>query len=198
MSPRGRPRAFDRDAALDTAMRAFWEHGYEATSVSDLTAAMGIGSPSLYAAFGGKEALFRESVDHYVRRYGQQAVEELDREPVVRRAVEAMLLANVGLYTDPALPPGCMVVDAATNCAPGNDAVREFLAEQRRVTRERVAARLRRAVAEGELPAEADLDALVAFCETVRNGLSHLARDGRSADELRSVVAVAMNAWPGG
>lgn len=179
-------------------MRAFWEHGYEATSVSDLTAAMGIGSPSLYAAFGGKEALFRESVDHYVRRYGQQAVEELDREPVVRRAVEAMLLANVGLYTDPALPPGCMVVDAATNCAPGNDAVREFLAEQRRVTRERVAARLRRAVAEGELPAEADLDALVAFCETVRNGLSHLARDGRSADELRSVVAVAMNAWPGG
>ncbi|GAA1244555.1 TetR/AcrR family transcriptional regulator [Prauserella halophila] len=196
MSPRGRPRAFDREAALDAAMRMFWEYGYEATSVSGLTAAMGIGSPSLYAAFGDKEALFREAVEHYVRHYGWQAVDELDREPVVRRAVQAMLLANAGLYTDPALPRGCMVVDAATNCAPGNDAVREFLAGQRRVTRERIAARLQRAVAEGELPADADLDALVGFCETVRNGLSNLARDGRSAGELRSIVDLAMNAWP--
>src|SRR5438128_2813799 len=85
--PRGRPRSFDRETALEKAVMAFWEHGYEATSVSGLTHVMGIGAPSLYAAFGDKRALFEEVVTVYGERYGSFGDRALAEEPTARAAV---------------------------------------------------------------------------------------------------------------
>jgi AcrR family transcriptional regulator len=196
MAARGRPRSFDREAVLLKAMRMFWEQGYEATSMTELTVAMGISPPSLYAAFGSKEGLFREAVDLYGRT---EAVTDLAlREgATAREAVDGMLRGNAVVYTDPAKPAGCMVVLAATNCTAENEGVRELLAESRRATRRSVRERLERGIAEGDLPPGTDTDALAGFCTTVLHGMSVQARDGFSRRDLLDVVDSAMSAWDG-
>lgn len=197
MAARGRPRSFDRDEALRRAMRRFWESGYEATSVSDLTEAMGINSPSLYAAFGSKEELFREAVTLYAATEGASAVRWLDDEPTARTAVESMLRANATAFTDPDKPPGCMIVLSGVNCSEENASVWNFLAETRRSDHARLRERLDRAVADGDLPAGADTTGLAAFYTTVLYGLSIQARDGATRAELHAVVDAAMAAWDG-
>lgn len=114
---RGRPRSFDRETALEKALLAFWEHGYEATSVSDLTRVMGIGAPSLYAAFGDKRSLFEEAVRVYGTEHGSFADRALAEEPTARAAVERTLREAATAYTEPGHPHGCLVVHAATNCS---------------------------------------------------------------------------------
>ncbi|SFQ25093.1 DNA-binding transcriptional regulator, AcrR family [Amycolatopsis arida] len=195
MSPRGRPRGFDRDAALAAAMRVFWERGYDGASLADLTAAMRINSPSLYAAFGGKEALFREAVALYGATHGGHTRRALTEKPTARAAIEAMLRDNLAAYTDPALPPGCMVVLAATTATPANHGVREHLATLRRETLADIRTRLDRGVADGDLPAGVDTAAMATFYGTVLFGLSIQARDGRATGELAAVVDAAMGAW---
>lgn len=195
MAGRGRPRGFDRDAALEQAMRMFWERGYEATSLSDLTGAMGLRPPSLYAAFGSKEQLFREAVARYQATTGSVTPEALREHATARASVEAALRGNACNYTDPDLPPGCMVVLAATNCTEDNRGVRDFLAGKRRATVDAVRARLDRGVTEGDLPPGTDTAALAAFCTTVLHGLSVQARDGVTRGELLGVVDSAMAAW---
>ncbi|GAA3807666.1 MULTISPECIES: TetR/AcrR family transcriptional regulator [Amycolatopsis] len=192
MSPRGRPRTFDRDAALDEAMYVFWERGYEGTSLSDLTAAMKIGSPSLYAAFGGKEALFREAIERYGERFGQRPPEG----ETARDAVEAWLRESARGYVEAGHPRGCMVVLAALNCTEQNRPVREFLAAKRRNNLIGVAARLRRAVAEGDLPEDADVEGIVRFYGTILHGMSIQARDGAELADLEAVIDTAMTVWP--
>lgn len=140
MSPRGRPRAFDREHALTQAMLVFWERGYEGASLTELTEAMGIKPPSLYAAFGDKEALFREAIEHYKSAYGQHTTRALTEEPTARAAVEALLRNNACTYVEPGHPKGCMVVLAATNCTPANAPVWEFLAASRDDVRRRLCA----------------------------------------------------------
>lgn len=195
MAGRGRPRAFDRDTALRRAMEVFWKQGYEATSMTDLTAAMGIASPSLYAAFGSKEALFKEAVALYDATEGAPMAQALTEIPTARDAVEAVLRHNARAYAAEGSPHGCMVVLAATNCSPANAPVQEYLATWRKAGAEMMARRLERAVAEGELPAGTDTDAVAVFYTTVIHGMSVQARDGASHASLDATVDRAMAAW---
>lgn len=144
---RGRPRSFDRDAALDKAMLAFWERGYEATSIADLTASLGIGAPSLYAAFGDKRKLFDEVVAVYGCRYGDFASVALAEEPTARAAVARILREAAEIYTDPAHPRGCMVISAAINTT--SDEVAQALRERRNANLVMFESRIRADVATG-------------------------------------------------
>lgn len=147
--PRGRPRSFDRATALEKAILAFWEHGYEATSVSDLTRVMDIGAPSLYAAFGDKRSLFEEVVKEYGVRYGSFGDRALAEEPTARAAFARMLREAAVAYTDPGHPHGCLVVHAATNCS--TPEVEESLRERRNANIAAFESRIRADMAAGEL-----------------------------------------------
>ncbi|AYY12881.1 TetR/AcrR family transcriptional regulator [Actinobacteria bacterium YIM 96077] len=195
MADRGRPRSFDRDAALRQAMELFWEHGYEGVAISDLTRAMGINTPSLYSAFHGKAALFREALDLYARTAGSMTDRALAEEPTARRAVEAILRGNATLYAQPGRPSGCMFVLSATNYSTKSSEVHDFVAEQRRKTVAAIERRLARGVREGELPAGTDVGAMAAFYGTVLHGMAIEARDGVSRTTLESIVDSAMLAW---
>lgn len=195
MAVRGRPRGFDREAALRLAMEAFWEHGYEGTSIGDLTARMGIRPPSLYAAFGSKEALFREAVALYEGMEGEPALAALREAPTAIAGIEAMLRANVRSYTAPDKPKGCMVVLAATTYTPSTEGIRDFLAEQRRAGTAAVRERLERGQAEGDVPPGADTAALAAYVMSVQFGLSLQARDGATREELDTVVDCVLAGW---
>ncbi|WP_079042701.1 TetR/AcrR family transcriptional regulator [Streptomyces albus] len=151
MAGRGRPRAFDRDAALREAMCVFWRRGYEAASLAELTEAMGIRPPSLYAAFGSKEQLFREAVDLYMRTEGALTPRALDEAATAREGIHRALAGNACGYTEPGKPSGCMIVLAATNCTPEHAGVQELLADARCGTQRRFRDRLARGVAEGDV-----------------------------------------------
>ncbi|MGW5381836.1 TetR/AcrR family transcriptional regulator [Nocardia sp. NPDC003963] len=187
----GRPRGFDRDAALHTAMYLFWEHGYEGVSISDLTTAMGIGARSLYTAFGSKEELFGEAV----ALYGSATPRPMDRQPTARDAVEAMLRQRVDANLDPATPLGCMVVLAATNVTPDNMRVRDLLAAMRAADRAELLARLEQGITDGDLAAGADIESVASFYLTVLHGLAIRTRDGCSRADAQRVVDNAMRAW---
>ncbi|MFE4259338.1 TetR/AcrR family transcriptional regulator [Streptomyces sp. NPDC056883] len=191
---RGRPRSFDRDEALDKAMFAFWERGYEATSISDLTASLGISAPSLYAAFGDKRKLFDEVVVVYGGRYGDFAAVALAEEPTARAAVGRVLHEAAEVYTDPAHPPGCMVISAAVNTT--SDEVAQALRLRREANLVAFESRIRADVAAGVLPAGTDTWALARYAGAVLQGMSQQSRDGAGREELEAVAELAMGAWP--
>lgn len=195
---RGRPRKFDREQALERALDLFWTRGYEATSLADLTEAMGIAPPSLYAAFGSKEQLFFEALERYGVQYGAIVERALEEGATAREAVERLLAESARLYTLPGKPRGCFVVAGAANCTPAAASVERTLRELRRRSEARLRARLERAVREGELPAGADVDALAAFVAAVTQGMSQHARDGASRAELEAIARTALAAWPAG
>ena len=192
--PRGRPRSFDRETALEKALLAFWEHGYEATSVSDLTRVMDIGVPSLYAAFGDKRSLFDEVVRVYGARYGSFTDRALAEEPTARAAVERALREAAAVYTAPGRPHGCLVLHAAANCS--NPEVRQSLRERRRADIAALERRIRDDVATGALPADTDAGALARYTGAVIQGMSQQARDGASREELESLAEIAVSVWP--
>ncbi|PRY38780.1 TetR family transcriptional regulator [Umezawaea tangerina] len=175
-------------------MRLFWERGYEGASMAELTAVMEIGSPSLYAAFGSKEALFREAVELYRGTAGSLTGRALASGGTAREAVERALRDNAASYAEHGHPKGCLVVLAAFNCS--NQAVRDHLADARRQGRDQIRQRLLRGVAEGDVPAGVDVDGLATFYTAVLSSLSLEARDGATARELGAVVDGAMAAWP--
>ncbi|MFF9406993.1 TetR/AcrR family transcriptional regulator [Streptomyces anandii] len=193
---RGRPRSFDRATALEKAVLAFWEHGYEATSVSDLTRAMGIGAPSLYAAFGDKRALFAEAVLAYDERHRSFAPRALAEEPTARAAVERLLREAAAAYTAPGHPHGCLVLHAATNCT--SPEVEELLRERRNADVAALRRRMEEGAAAGELPAGADTGALARYVAAVIQGMSQQARDGASREELEALAEIAMAIWSRG
>ncbi|MDQ0390559.1 TetR/AcrR family transcriptional regulator [Labrys monachus] len=193
---RGRPRAFDRDAALEQATRLFWSKGFEATSIADLTHAMGIGAPSLYAAFRSKEALYAEALHHYAETNEGYVWAGFFSAATAREAVRSLLMdsaaALTGCVAD--LPRGCMVTLSAVG-SEGHAELGDLVRSARAVTLERLSARLDRAAADGEIPASADRHALARFVQTLQNGMSILARDGASRAELEAVADVAMAGW---
>ncbi|WP_029012010.1 TetR/AcrR family transcriptional regulator [Niveispirillum irakense] len=193
---RGRPRAFNRDMALAQATRLFWTKGYEATSIADLTQAMGIGSPSLYAAFGSKEALYAEALRYYGGQYEHLVWGGFLVAPTARAAVHALLMDSAkvlpGCTAD--MPRGCMVTLSAVGCE-GHAELGELVQGARAVTLHRLLARIERAVSEGEISASIDTHGLARFVQTIQSGMSILARDGASRAELEDVAATAMLGW---
>ncbi|RYG25677.1 TetR/AcrR family transcriptional regulator [bacterium] len=183
----GRPRAFDPDAALETAMRLFWQKGYEGTSLTDLTEAIGINRPSLYAAFGNKEELFRRAREHYAAKMGTGCCEDKS----LRQTVEDYLY---GVAEGAANPEhaGCLLV---VSCLAGSDesgSVQRELCEARNALQDVWRQRFERAKAEGELPQEADAAALAGYLMTVSNGMSVQARSGATAENLRRIAEIAL------
>jgi len=193
MAERGRPRSFDREQALLSAQELFSRHGYEGTSLTDLTSAMGITAPSLYAAFGCKEELFKEVVRHYQANEGSFSAAALNADTTARVAIEKMLN---GAAQNLGATGGCLVVTAATKCGAANETVDAFLQENRIAKTEEIKSRLLRAVEEGELAADTDVRGLATFYGTVLQGMSIQARDGTSRKALKAVAAAAMLAWP--
>jgi len=197
MAERGRPRSFDRQKALQSAMEVFWDRGFQAASMSDLTEAMGINPPSLYAAFGSKEELYREAIAHYTATESDEIVAPMQQAPTARAAVEGYLMASAKTFTRPGHPPGCMVVLAAVNAVGVSEETSHILREMRLGNIAMIEARLRRAIAEGELPATIEPHAIASYYVTVQQGMSIQARDGASRALLEAIVRGAMAAWDG-
>lgn len=188
----GRPREFDRDAALAKARDAFWSRGYEGVSMADLVEKLGIASARIYAAFGSKRELFQEAVALYDAEEGGFAVRAMAEEKTATHAIERSLREAIENCTRKGRPQGCMIVSAATNCAAENEDVREFLAGYRRGRSALLQKRLERAIAEGELKPEADAQALGDHYATILLGLAVQARDGVPRAQLLATIPMAM------
>jgi AcrR family transcriptional regulator len=193
---KGRPREFDVDEALDRALRVFWRRGYEGATLPDLTAAMGINRPSLYAAFGSKEELFRKALDRYVK--GPAAfVREALTEPTARAVAERLLGGTIDLVTDRRNPRGCLIVQGALACGESAEPVRREVAARRVAGEVALRQRFERARADGDLPAEVDAADLARYVVTVMRGMAVQAAGGASREDLGRVAVLALQAWPG-
>jgi AcrR family transcriptional regulator len=196
MSRTGRPREFNRQEALERAMELFWAQGYEATTLADLQKAMGgITAPSFYAAFGSKEALFREAVELYKQTQGAPVVQAMAAGPTARASIEAMLRAAMESVCKQGKPRGCLMVQSAINCMPANKGIEDFMREQRSLREKFIRQRLRRGVADGDVPDGADLNGLASFYTSVVDGMAMQARDGASRKALNAIADYAMAAW---
>ena len=194
--PRGRPLSFDRDAALEQAMHVFWERGYEAASITDLTQAMGITPPSLYTAFGDKEKLFLEAIERYALGPGSAGPRALREEPTARGAIERWLHESAEELTRPCHPKGCMVVMAATNCSVAAEHVQTALTKRRAAAIAEIHRRIQSGIDGGELPPATDAQALGNFYSTIYQGMSMQAKDGATRASLVATVDTAMRVWP--
>ncbi len=197
MKERGRPRSFDRAAALRRAMEVFWAQGYDGTSMSNLIAAMNVNSPSIYAAFGSKESLFREAVALYRATEGGRIWGAMTTAPSARAAIETMLRVSAEEFTRPGKPRGCLIVLGVLHADDGNEAVHRELQVHRAGNVAMLLRRLKRGAAEGELPNGPDWRAIATFYITVQQGMSIQARDGASRKALLAVTDCAMAAWDG-
>ena len=193
---RGRPRTFDREKALRRAMDVFWTRGYDGASLEDLQKTMGnISPPSFYAAFGSKEALFREVVTLYRASMGERIGTALMASPV-RDGIEGMMRAAVEIFLENPKAPGCVIVLSAINNTRTSKEVHEFLREMRCEGNELIRMRLVKAVEDGELPSGLPLDEIADFYTTFMHGLAVRARDGATKPQMLAAVTGAMAAWP--
>ncbi|MGF6310797.1 AcrR family transcriptional regulator [Bradyrhizobium sp. i1.8.4] len=189
----GRPRAFDADAALDQAMDVFWRHGYEGTTIAQLTEAMSINPPSLYAAFGSKEGLLKAALDRYTEKRDAW-MEEVLGAPTAREVAERLLMGTADAQTDPANPPGCLLVQGGLACGTGSANVPFELAARRSHTEDQLRERFVHAKAAGDLGDSADPAALARYLSAVTAGMGVMAC---SADRnaLREIAAVSLKAF---
>ena len=192
--PRGRPRSFDREAALERAMEVFWTKGYEATSISDLTEAMGINPPSLYAAFGDKERLFLEAVERYQHARGTSC--PYATEATAAGAIRKLLTYMAEELTSPEHPRGCMMLMAAVTATSASPELQAILAKQRAESRKHMRERIQRGIADGDVPADTDAGSLADFYATIVTGMSMQARDGATRKSLLGTVERAMALFP--
>jgi len=191
----GRPRAFDEDAALEKAMCVFWRKGYDGASMSDLTEAMGINPPSLYAAFGNKEALFLRVLERYAEGPAAYVMRALEA-PTACEVAERLLNGAVDSLRDGARPPGCLAVQEAARCSNDQDPIGQRLSSFRDQIHQAFVQRFKRAKAEGDLPKNADSAALARYLITVAQGIAVQTSSGSRRKELRKVVQIALHQWP--
>jgi AcrR family transcriptional regulator len=190
----GRPREFDTEEAIARAMRLFWRQGYEGTSLTDLTEELGITRPSLYAAFGSKEALFLKALDLYEARAGYR--EAALAAPTARAYAQALLEGAADLHGDKSNPPGWLGVHGALACAPESDSIRKELIQRRRIGENIIRDRLKRAKVDGDLPADADPADLARYLSIVIYGITVQAAGGATRKELQSAAKLALKNWP--
>ena len=193
--PTGRPREFNVDRALDRALKVFWRKGYEGATLPDLTKAMRINRPSLYAAFGSKEELFRKALDRYAEGPAGYIREALN-EPTARAVVERLLRGTVEVVTDRRNPRGCLMVQGALACGEAADSIRKELVSRRLAGEAAIRKRFERAITEGDLPADANTADLARYIMTVIHGIAVQAAGGASRAELRRVAALTLQVWP--
>lgn len=191
----GRPREFNADQALDKALNVFWRNGYEGTSIADLTEAMGINPPSLYAAFGNKEKLFRKALDRYAQQvtsYWNEAVEK----PTARGMAEHLLRKSADFLSEECNPPGCMMVRTAMQCSAAEESIERELASRRATGEVMLRERLATAKDKGELPADLDPQDYARYLMTVLEGMSVRSANGSSCEELHKIAEMALRTWP--
>lgn len=193
----GRPRSFCVDQALDKALKVFWRKGYEGTSLDDLTEAMGINRPSLYSAFGNKEALFRKSVERYESLMAERIHQALD-EPSLPAAIEKLLRGNIEIFTDPKNPRGCFIVQGALACGDAADELKEEMAQRRATFTALLRKRVTLAIQQGELSSDVNTSDLARYLAALSHGIAVQAADGASRAELMRVVKVGLAALPVG
>lgn len=184
----GRPRKFDRAAALERALDVFWRKGFAPASIAELCAAMGINPPSLYAAFGNKAQLFLEAVDHYERTYWDEAWDTLNRDPEVKRAIVTFFSDAATILTTPEAPCGCMVAVGAINVPADAKDVADALKALREEGRSLFAKRLQQGVTDGQLAEDFDVETVGVTLNTLLQGMSLEAADGVSHASLLSIA----------
>lgn len=191
----GRPLSFDRDAVLEQAMLVFWRHGYETASINDLTAAMGITAPSLYAAFGDKKRLFLAAVDRYVGDR-EATTRMISEAPSAREAARGFLIGAAMAYTGEATPAGCLLASATASVSTASADVQRVVAEVRQGVQAHFQARIEHDVTTGALPPSTDVAGLAGLVMAVSQGMSVLARDGATRAALTAIVDATLQAWP--
>jgi AcrR family transcriptional regulator len=191
----GRPRSFDADKALDKALRVFWRRGYEGASLSELTKAMGINRPSMYAAFGNKEQLFKKAVDRYCEEPTAR-LEECLAAPTIREVAERLIRGTAERLASPKNPRGCLILQGALACGKESDAIRRYLAARRAEQERAICERFTQAAKAGELPKGIDPDDLARYVSTVMQGLAVQAASGATGEELMGIAEIALRNWP--
>ncbi|MEW6314117.1 MAG: TetR/AcrR family transcriptional regulator [Pseudomonadota bacterium] len=195
---RGRPRNFDPDTALDRALEVFWQHGFQAASLADLTAATGLSKPSLYAAFGDKESLYLKALERYVALQVAQHTAIFDTEPDARQALEKFLRTMAALLSDPTPPCGCLIVNGMADCglASTPPAIEQALRKAVQGSETRLYSQFLRAQRDGQLSSKINAGDLAAFFTSLLAGLAVLAKSGARRAKLDGIISAAMGAWP--
>ncbi|KNZ33355.1 MAG: TetR family transcriptional regulator [Methylibium sp. NZG] len=194
---RGRPLSFDRALAVERAMLLFWEHGYEATTLNDLTDALGVTPSSIYTAFGDKKGLFYSAVNRYLS--GPVTSERIIQEAATAHdAAYGLLKAAAVGFTGTLTPRGCLLASSAISCSPMAKDVQERLASLRKGIEIRLRERVEFDIQNGTLQSDTDSQALAAHTMALIQGMSTLARDGATRDHLLRLVNTAMQCWPRG
>ncbi|MBJ7264925.1 MAG: TetR/AcrR family transcriptional regulator [Burkholderiaceae bacterium] len=188
--------SFDREAVLERAMCLFWQQGYETTSVGDLTSAMGITAPSLYAAFGDKEGLYREALERYKTRRGDYTECLMSNPTDTREVIRTLLVNAANTMCCPDTPSGCMIVLSGVNCSPQSADIQQMLANCRADFEADLTARIQHGIEHGDVPAQASAPGLAKFYSTVLSGMSMQARHAATHEMLIAICEAAMQAWP--
>lgn len=193
--PRGRPSNFDHEEALDKALKVFWARGYEGASMAELTEALGINRPSIYAAFGNKEELFRKALARYAT--GPAAfVGEAIKETTACLVVEKFLMQAVDFFSDKSTPNGCMIVQGALTCGPSSHTIQQQLIAYRSNFEASLNVRFELAKAQGDLAENVNTKQLAKYIATIHQGMSVQATSGATREELQAIVEMAMKNWP--
>ncbi len=192
---RGRLRVFDKDEALDKALKVFWERGYDGASLAELINELGINKPSLYAAFGNKEELFRQVLTRYLSAQ-VSFIREAIKEPTAREVAETFLTKAAAFLTNNDHPKGCLIVQGALSCSQNSGLIKDQLIQNRKFYEMLLSERFKKAQSEGDLATEVSAEDLAKYLATLHQGMSVQATNGATQEELINMLKMALKSWP--